>query len=153
MIHVLESTKWKDHQRCERRAIQLMCFFFICSFSLENLFEYVACIIRIYCLNGDPFVKIVSGKKGQKKKKKRVSVRRKKALFLVGWRRRVSIPVPLACKASALPFELHPQTGIPFKVTDSVQLKYIYSFIFLTNQLLEFAEIFYIWKFVSLNAG
>ena len=25
------------------------------------------------------------------------------------WRRRVSIPVPLACKASALPFELHPQ--------------------------------------------
>jgi hypothetical protein len=29
-------------------------------------------------------------------------------------------------------------------VTDSVQLKYIYSFIFLTNQLLEFAEIFYI---------
>ncbi len=24
------------------------------------------------------------------------------------WRRRVSIPVPLACKASALPFELHP---------------------------------------------
>ena len=26
------------------------------------------------------------------------------------WRRRVSIPVPLACKASALPFELHPLT-------------------------------------------
>ncbi len=25
------------------------------------------------------------------------------------WKRRVSIPVPLACKASALPFELHPQ--------------------------------------------
>lgn len=25
------------------------------------------------------------------------------------WRRRVSIPVPLACKASALPFELHPR--------------------------------------------
>ncbi len=71
MIHVLESTKWKDHQRCERRAIQLICFFSFCSFSLENLFEYVTCIIiRLYCLNGVPFVKIVSGKKGENRRKK-----------------------------------------------------------------------------------
>lgn len=34
---------------------------------------------------------------------------RKKAWGMSEWRRRVSIPVPLACKASALPFELHPQ--------------------------------------------
>jgi hypothetical protein len=59
-----------------------MCFFF-CSFSLENLFEYVACIIRLYCLNGVPFVKIVSGKERAKKEEKRVSGRRKKEPFSV----------------------------------------------------------------------
>ncbi|KAG0576837.1 hypothetical protein KC19_5G111600 [Ceratodon purpureus] len=36
---------------------------------------------------------------------------------VVIWRRRVSIPVPLACKASALPFELHPHR-CPRRVSD-----------------------------------
>ncbi len=35
--------------------------------------------------------------------------KRKTSCSSKSWRRRVSIPVPLACKASALPFELHPR--------------------------------------------
>ncbi len=36
------------------------------------------------------------------------------------WRRRVSIPVPLACKASALPFELHPRWQVRSECHSSI---------------------------------
>ena len=44
---------------------------------------------------------------------------RSKKKNLKKWRSRVSIPVPSACKADALPFELHPH------ITNLFQKKYI----------------------------
>ena len=40
------------------------------------------------------------------------------------WRSRVSIPVPPACKAGALPFELHPQRSAETEGTTSKVLSY-----------------------------
>ncbi len=128
------------------------------SYSINVLFFWRIClstlpIIRFYCLNGVPFVKIVSGKKAQKKKKKEWVWEEKGAFYWwdgdAGYRSRYLSHAKRALFHLSYTPKQESRSGwqIPLSC-------HIYTvFIFLTKQHLEFAEIFDIWKFVSVNAG